>query len=108
MTEKAPSPARRYQRVPLAKGIFVAWQESSRKEVSRIRTLGLGGLFIATSKPAPIGAILKLIFEVPNGDVRARAVVRNVEPGAGMGIEFTGMNYEDRGRLTQLLKKLLT
>jgi len=32
--------------------------------------------------------------------------VRNVEPGAGMGIEFTGMNYEDRGRLTQLLKKL--
>ena len=107
MAEKAPSPIRRYKRVPLAKGIHVAWQASSRKEVSRIRTLGLGGLFIATRNPPPIGTILKLVFEVPNGDVRARAVVRNVEPGAGMGIEFTGMNYEDRGRLTQVLQKLL-
>ncbi len=72
MTEKAPFPIRRYERVPLAKGISVAWQESSRKEVSRIRTLGLGGMFIATPNPARISAILKLIFEVPNGDVRAR------------------------------------
>jgi hypothetical protein len=107
MPEKSPSPVRRYKRLHLPKGIAIAWQEVSRKEVSRIRTLGLGGLFIATPHPPPVGAILKLVFEVPTGDVRARAIVRNVEPGAGMGIEFTGMNFDDRGRLRLLLKKLL-
>ena len=106
MPDKSPSTPRRYQRVSLAKGIFVAWQDAGRKEVSKIKTLGLGGLFISTPEPRPVGTILKLIFEVPTGDVRARGIVRNIQHGTGMGIEFTGMNFEDRGRLTNLLKKL--
>jgi hypothetical protein len=57
MPEKSPSPVRRYKRVLLAKGIHVAWQEASRKEVSRIKTLGIGGPFIEAPLVRKIGPI---------------------------------------------------
>lgn len=98
---------RRYPRVGLPKGPFVAWQAGGERVISRVTTIGLGGLYICTSKPAEIGAILKLLFELPSGEVRARAVVRSVEANKGMGVEFTGMGYEARARLHQLLKRLL-
>ena len=107
MPKKSSSAKRRYQRIELPQGMAVAWQETSRKVVARVKTLSLGGLFIAVPDPSAVGTTLKLIFEVPGGEVRARAVVRSSLPGTGMGIEFTAMNYEDRGRLAILLKRLL-
>lgn len=86
---------------------MVAWQSSDERIVSRVGTLGLGGLFIFTTYPPPIGTALKLLFELPGGEVRARATVRDSEPGTGMGVEFTSMEYDDRARLQQLLKRLL-
>ena len=87
--------------------MLVAWQSGDARTVSRVRTLGLGGLFILSPKPPPVGEIVKLYFEVPGGEVRARAVVRDSQPGKGMGVEFTAMNYEARARLHLLLKRLL-
>jgi hypothetical protein len=98
---------RRYPRVGLPKGVLVAWQTAGDRIVSRIETLGLGGLFIQTPDPPQVGVILKLFFQLPSGDVRARAIVRNCKKGTGMGVEFTGMGYEARGRLVQVLKRLL-
>jgi len=98
---------RRYLRVGLPKGMLIAWQSSGERVVSRVSTLGLGGLFISTSDPPPVGEIIRLFFELPNGEVRARAVVRNSHPGKGMGVEFTAMGVEARARLNRLLKRLL-
>ena len=98
---------RRYPRVGLPKGMLVAWQSGGDRIVSRIETMGLGGLFIQTPDPPEVGMILKLVFQLPGGDVRARAVVRNSEKGAGMGVEFTGMGFEARARLVQVLRRLL-
>jgi PilZ domain len=99
--------ARRYPRVPLAKGMLVAWQCSDGKGVSRVATLGLGGLFISAPDPPPVGTLIKLLFDVPDGEVRARAVVKNIKAGAGMAVAFVDMGYSDRARLNQLLKRLL-
>jgi hypothetical protein len=74
--------------------------------VSRIGTLGLGGVFIYTKRTAAVGDVIKLVFDVPDGEVRARAVVRSFESGRGMGVEFTAMQSDDRARLTQLLRRL--
>ncbi len=98
---------RRYGRVKLPKGMFVAWQGAGVRVVSRVVTVGLGGLFISTPDPPPVGEIVKLFFEVPSGEVRARAVVRDSQPGRGMGIEFTAMDSDGRARLNRLLKILL-
>ncbi len=103
-----PTPKkRRYPRVGLPKGMLVAWQGAGQRIVSRVGTVGLGGLFIRTPQPAPVGDIVKLFFEVPGGEVRARAVVRDSQPGKGMGVEFTSMGSESRARLDRLLKRLL-
>lgn len=98
---------RRYPRVGLPQGMLVAWQGAGQRIVSRVSTLGLGGLFIRTAQPPPVGDIVRLFFEVPGGEVRARAVVRDSKPGQGMGVEFTSMGHEDRARLDRLLKRLL-
>jgi PilZ domain len=98
---------RRYPRVGLPQGMLVAWQASGARMISRVGTLGLGGLFIRTVNPPGVGDIVKLFFEVPGGEVRARAVVRDSQPGRGMGVEFTAMGHEDRARLDRLVRRLL-
>lgn len=103
----AESKARRYPRIGLPRGLHVAWQGSGLRLVSRVSTLGLGGLFIRVSEPPPVGETIRLYFEVPGGDVRARAVVRSSEQGRGMGVEFTVMGQEARARLHRLLRRLL-
>jgi len=92
--------------VGLPKGMSVAWQAGGERVISRIGTIGLGGLFIYTKREAAVGDVIKLVFDVPGGEVRARAVVRSYEPGRGMGLEFTAMQLEARARLTQLLRRL--
>ena len=97
---------RRYVRVALPKGMLVAWQCGDGRGMSRVVTLGLGGLFISTPDPAPVGTLVKLLFDVPGGEVRARAMVKNTKPGEGMAVAFIDMGYEDRARLNQLVKRL--
>ena len=90
----------------LPKGMLVAWQHTSGRFVSRVSTLGLGGLFVTTSDPPAIGSVVKIVFDVPGGEVRARAIVKNIKAGKGMAVAFIEMGFECRARLDQLLKKL--
>jgi hypothetical protein len=98
--------ARRYARVPLPKGTPVAWEHSGKRKISVVSIVALGGLFIATPNPPPTGDTIKLVFEIPGGEVRARALVCDSQPGKGMGIEFTAMEQDARTRLHRLMKTL--
>ena len=98
--------ARRYERVPLPNGMLVAWEHSGIRKVSPVSVLALGGLFISTPEPPPAGDLIKVVFEIPGGDVRARALVCDSKPGQGMGIEFTAMAQDARARLHRLMKTL--
>ena len=101
---------RRYPRVATPQGIWVAWQdgdEQSKRNVSRVRDLNIGGLFIATSKPAALGVTLTVLFAVPEGEIRGRAVVRNVVPNEGMGVQFIELGQEASVRLQTLITRLL-
>ena len=98
--------ARRYDRVLLPKGMLVAWQCSDGRGVARVATLGLGGLFMTTPDPPPVGTLVKILFDVPGGEVRARAMVKNIKPGEGMAVAFVDMESPDRARLNQLVKRL--
>jgi len=86
---------------------MVAWRGGGKSGVGTITTVALGGLFICTQDPPDAGSTLKLLFDVPSGEVRARAAVRYVVPDQGIGVQFVMMNYEDRARLYQLLSRLL-
>lgn len=97
---------RRYPRIGLPKGMHIAWQCGGLRTVARVATLGLGGLFIRADKPPAVGEVIRVFFEVPGGEVRATAVVRDSQPGKGMGIEFAAMDPEPRARLLRLLRRL--
>jgi hypothetical protein len=101
-----PNPSRRYPRMKSPKGLNVAWQSATQKLVSRVETLGLGGLFIRTKEPPATGTIIQLLIDIPGGGVRARAVVRDIQPGDGMGLGIVSMSQEDRARLSTFLSQL--
>src|SRR5437016_3667869 len=107
MSKQTASGTRRYERISLPKGMTVAWYGGGQQQVSRVKTLSKGGLFLCGSNAAPVGMDLKLVFEVPGGIVQADAVVRNIVPGEGMGVEFTKINPGDQALLEGLLGRLL-
>ena len=70
-----------YPRVKVPKEILVAWKSGSQQDVSRVENLGLGGLFVRTQHPLVVGTSLQLLFNTPEGEVRVRAIVRDVVMG---------------------------
>jgi hypothetical protein len=98
---------RRYPRIPTPKGVWVSWQHDGAQSVSRVRDLNIGGLFIDTKTPPAVGTSITLLFSVPEGEIRSSAVVRNVTPGEGMGVQFMAMSQEHAVRLQTLFTRLL-
>ena len=107
VTEEPARPTRRYPRVSLPKGMPVSWYGGDLQLFSRVKTLGMGGMFISATEPPPVGTKLRLAFDVPGGSVRADAVVRDIIAGEGLGVEFTRMGVGDKLLLQQLLNRLL-
>src|SRR5258707_801825 len=89
MNDGVPRQKRQYPRISLPKGMRVAWHGGDLQLFSRVRVLGMGGLFISVPDPPPVGTKLRLSFEVPGGNGQAEAIVLSIVPGEGMGVEFT-------------------
>jgi hypothetical protein len=107
MSKETLCGARRHQRISLPEGMFVAWYGGGEQQVSRVKTLGMGGLFLSGFNALPVGTNLRLVFEVPGGSVQAEGIVRNITPSEGIGVEFTRIAPRDRVLLDRLLRRLL-
>jgi PilZ domain len=99
--------SRRYRRISLPQGMLVAWYGGGQQRVARVKTLGMGGLFVVEPNAPAVGTNLRLSFEVPGGNVHVEAIVRSVTPGEGMGVQFTKLNTRDRVLMEILLRRLL-
>ena len=97
---------RRYPRVNLPKGTLIAWEHAGIRKVSSVSVLAMGGLFVSTPDPPPAGDFIRLVLDLPGGEVRARALVCYSEHGKGMGIEFKAMAQDARARLNEVMKTL--
>jgi hypothetical protein len=86
--------------------VWVYWECSGDRDLSRVKDLSMGGLFIETSKLRHLGTTTHLHFLVEEGQIRAEAVVRHVEPSGGSGLKFNAMSENDRPNLTALMKRL--
>jgi hypothetical protein len=93
-------------RVETPDGVWVDWRCAGREDISRLRNLSLGGLFVETPKSKVVGSTVKLEFLVQEGQIRADAVVRRPEPGRGLAMKFTAVSEEDRPRLEALISRL--
>ena len=97
---------RKYPRIRAPKGLWVAWKSSAQQTTSRAEVMGLGGLFLQAAQAPSDGSYIELIFDLPTGQVRGRAIVRDSKPGKGMGIQFVQMKPEDRAKLHRFLSAL--
>ena len=73
----------------------------------RVRDLSEGGAFIEDPRPLPRGRMLHLLLRL---DEHSRAItlwgmVRRVEEGKGMAIEFLEMNAADKASLRNFLRE---
>jgi hypothetical protein len=92
-------------RVEADDSVYVSWYNDGEEELSRVRNLNLGGIFIETSARKDVGAQLELNFFVREGQIRAKAVVRHVKPSHGLGLKFTALDDQDRLRFGALMKR---
>jgi hypothetical protein len=86
--------------------VWVFWECNRREDVSRVLNLGPGGLFIQTAKAVANGVRAKLNFLVPEGQIRADAVIRHAQSGKGLGLKFTSISEQDAPHLSALLTRL--
>jgi hypothetical protein len=66
----------------------------------------LGGLFIRTPEPPPLGTLIQLLLDTSEGEIRARAEVKSTSPKEGMGVKIVAMQQDDRARFARWLKRL--
>src|SRR5258708_28215259 len=79
---------RRYPRAVPPKRLKVAWQSGTRRAVSYLESIGLGGLFILTRQAVPLRSMVKILMDLQFVELRARAVVPIISPPPGLGIKF--------------------
>ena len=97
---------RRYPRVAEPDGVWVYWDSNGREDTSRVRDLSTAGLFLETAQMQEVETTIRLDFLVQEGQIRAKAVVRHMEPGSGLGLKFTALTEEDGPHLTALMSRL--
>jgi hypothetical protein len=68
--------------------------------------MSLGGVFIETQMSRGVGSEVDLEFLVQEGQIRADAVVKRVEPSRGLAMKFTAVMDKDRPRLEALIRRL--
>ena len=86
--------------------MWVYWGCDGRDDVSRVRDVSLGGVFIETPKTISETASAEVYFLVEEGQIKAHAVVRHTKPNVGRGLKFLTVNEDDRVRLAALVTRL--
>ncbi len=93
-------------RVEIPEGLWVCWRCVGVEDVSRVCDMSVGGLFLSTAIPRPLGAKAKVDFLVPEGQIRAEAIVQHQVPNGGLGLKFTAIIDQDCPRLVALMDRI--
>jgi hypothetical protein len=105
MPQQLVPPSRLNSRIESKNSVWVYWECNGDRDVSRIKDMSVGGLFIETPRIKRLGAAI-LHFLVQEGQIRANAIVRHVKPGGGLGLKFKAVSEKDRPHLAALMRRL--
>ena len=97
---------RKHKRIDNPQAVWVYWRCGSSEDTSRVRDISVGGVFIETKKTLPIDATAELNFLVQDGSIVAKAAVRYVLPGMGIGLQFENIRTEDQSRFVAMMKRI--
>lgn len=73
---------------------------------SRTSNVSESGVFVESLATLPKGSEVNVKIPAKKTLLDARALVRNMREGVGMGLEFTSLKPASRRRLVQLLEKI--
>lgn len=93
-------------RVEIPEGLWVCWRCVGVEDVSRVCDLSVGGLFLSTSVPRPLGARARIDFLVPEGQIRTEGIVQHQVPNGGLGLKFTAITDQDCPHLMALMDRI--
>jgi hypothetical protein len=106
--KKKDHPSRRHnKRCETPQGTWVLWKCGKVEDMSKVRDVSVGGLFIETLKVCKVDTPIELHFLVEDGEIRATATVRYVAANRGMGLQFKAVRSEDQERFSAMIKRLL-
>jgi hypothetical protein len=97
---------RQHKRVDNPQSVWVYWRCGRSEDTSRVRDISIGGVFIETRKILPVDASVELNFLVEDGGIVAKAAVRYVLAGVGVGLQFKNVRTEDQGHFTTMMKRI--
>jgi hypothetical protein len=98
---------RRYAiRYPFAADAELLDLESGSRIEGVTSDISLGGCFVCTSKPFPIGTRTRITLKRKDQTVEALGVVRIVKPRIGMGVEFIDLEPPSNEILSRLMEQL--
>lgn len=98
---------RKYPRVRPPKSVLAAWQAGTRRGVSFLDSLSVGGFFVRTREALPLRCLVQILLDLPVGQVRCRAIVRRVRENYGVALQIIAMEPSDRARLFEQVRTLL-
>jgi hypothetical protein len=93
-------------RFEIQDGVWACWRCGGAEDISRVTDLGVGGLFLSTPTPQPLGMSAHLDFLVQEGNIRVEAEVRHLIPETGLGLKFTAISDRDGPNLVALLNRI--
>ena len=97
---------RRMMRLPATRDVWVYWECGGRADVSHVRDLSTGGIFIETKWRRTKGDVVRVHFLVQEGQISLDSVVAQAQPSEGLGLKFQTVATKDISKLTSLLDRL--
>ena len=101
---------RRWPRVGLAADNAIpieVWSSQLAAVTGSVTVLGAGGAFVELNNHVPVGGYIDLRFKVPGmpNQIECGGLVRDHIPGRGIGIEFTGLVFSERGLVADAVRR---
>jgi hypothetical protein len=93
-------------RLPATWDVWVYWECGGRADVSHVRDLSTGGIFIETKWRRTKGDRVRVHFLVQEGQISLDGVVAQAQPAKGLGLKFQSVATKDISKLTSLLDRV--
>jgi len=107
MLQQTTTPSRRANyRIAVLLDVWVCWNCNGREDISGVRDMSIGGLFLNTQLRRATGTAMKIDFLVQEGQIRPDAVVRHAVPDRGLGLKSTAITEQDCPRFAALMRRV--
>ena len=97
---------RLHKRHPFSATAEVVDTGSGARLSTRAADLNKGGCYLDMMNPLPVGSNVRIRITMDGAELRCTAVVRDSQPGMGMGVAFTDLNDSRKALIDSWIERL--